>query len=247
MQTSPIQRARTALRLLRVGELAFKRGYCALCRSDKLFVRLRRDEIAVRCLSCRASPITLSMVDVLSAFPLDKLHVYELSARGPLCAFLQHSAAALTTSEYLDGATAGELRDGIRHEDVQALSFADASFDLCSSTEVFEHVPDDRRAMREIHRVLKPGGHFVFTVPLIQQPRTIERARLQPDGTVEHLEPPEYHIDPARGGQAILAFRNYGLDIVDRLREAGFEQAEIRTPRALPWDYQRPVVLARRG
>jgi ubiquinone/menaquinone biosynthesis C-methylase UbiE len=32
---------------------------------------------------------------------------------------------------------------------VQRLSFADASFDLCTSTEVFEHVPDDRAGLRE--------------------------------------------------------------------------------------------------
>ncbi len=246
MLTGPLQKARAALRLLRPSELKFKTGHCALCQSRRLFVRLRRDEIGVRCLSCGASPITLSMVDVLSSFPLRQLQVYELSARGPLCAFLEGSAAKLTTSEYLDGAVPGERIDGIRHEDVQALTFADGSFDLCSSTEVFEHVPDDRRAMAEIYRVLKPGGHFVFTVPMIGENRTVERARLRPDGTPEHLEPPEYHIDPARDGRAILAFRNYGLDIVDRLRVAGFDQAEIRMPSALPWDYQRPVVVARR-
>lgn len=238
--------ARSTLGLLRWSELGLAGGHCPLCRAWRPFLRLRHDEIGVRCLGCRASPITLSMVDVLRGFPLQRLHVYELSARGPLCAFLGRTAARLTTSEYLDGAVAGESRDGVRHEDVQALSFQDQSFDLCTSTEVFEHVPDDRRAMREIRRVLKPGGHLVFTVPLTLEARTIERARLHADGTVEHLEAPEYHIDPSRGGRSILAFRNYGMDIVDRLREAGFEQAEIRMPRPLPWGYQRPVVVAGR-
>jgi len=241
-----IHRARLALGLLRLPELAFASGHCVLCDGRRPFVRLRRDEIAVRCLGCGASPITLSMVDVLRGFALERLHVYELSARGPLCAFLQRSAGYLTTSEYLDGAVAGELRDGVRHEDIQALSFPDRSFDMCTSTEVLEHVPDDRLAMGEILRVLKPGGHFVFTVPLTQNPSTFERARLKTDGTIEHLETPEYHVDPARGGSAILAFRNYGLDIVDRLREAGFGRAEIHMPSALPWDYQRPVVVAGR-
>lgn len=241
-----IHRVRAAFGMVRLPEMALAGGHCPLCDGRRLFLRLRRDEIAVRCLGCGASPITLSMVDVLRSLPLERLSVYELSARGPLCEFLAQCSGQLTTSEYLDGAYPGEQRDGIRHEDVQALSFPDQSFDLCTSTEVFEHVPDDRRAMGEILRVLKPGGHFVFTVPLTQNPGTLERARLKDDGTIEYLETPEYHIDPARRGSAILTFRTYGVDIVDRLREAGFDQAEIRRPRALPWAYQRPVVVARR-
>jgi SAM-dependent methyltransferase len=36
---------------------------------------------------------------------------------------------------------------------------------LVASNYVFEHVPDCRSALREVSRVLRPGGHFVFTVP----------------------------------------------------------------------------------
>ena len=44
--------------------------------------------------------------------------------------------------------------------------YGDASFDLCTSTEVFEHMPDDLNGFSEIRRVLRPGGRFVFTVLL---------------------------------------------------------------------------------
>jgi len=48
------------------------------------------------------------------------------------------------------------------HADVRAdltdLPFADRRFDVVLSSHVLEHIPDDRRAMREICRVLKPGG-----------------------------------------------------------------------------------------
>lgn len=244
---APIYRAGAALKLLRIPELALTTGFCPLCSGRRPFVRLRKDEIAVRCLGCGASPITLSMVEVIRDLPLHRLQVYELSARGPLFAYLNRSAARLITSEYLPGVTPGEIRDGVRHEDVQALSFPDHSFDLCTSTEVLEHVPDDARAMREIRRVLKPGGSFVFTVPLDLHTPTLERARLKPDGQIEHLHPPEHHIDPARGGTAILAFRNYGADILERLHDAGFDRAEIRMPQPLPWAYQRPVIIASGG
>src|SRR4030095_4706098 len=90
------------------------------------------------------------------------------------------------------------------------------------STEVLEHVPDDRRAFAELHRVLRPGGVFVFTVPLMEAPSTLERARLE-KGAVVHLLEPEYHGDRLRGRRAVLAFRTYGMDILDRVGRAGFE------------------------
>lgn len=49
--------------------------------------------------------------------------------------------------------------------DAQALPFDDASFDHVVCSEVLEHLPDDAAAVREILRVLKPGGTAVFTVP----------------------------------------------------------------------------------
>ena len=49
--------------------------------------------------------------------------------------------------------------------DACALPFADASFDLVISSECIEHTLDPRRALAEIHRVTRPGGHFVITVP----------------------------------------------------------------------------------
>jgi SAM-dependent methyltransferase len=109
---------------------------------------------------------------------------------------------------------------------VQRLSFGDGSFDVCTNTEVFEHVPDDLQGYREIRRVLAPGGVLLFTVPLHDAERTVERARLE-NGVLIHLLPPEYHEDNIRGRNKVLVYRDYGRDIVERLRTAGFSDPEV--------------------
>jgi SAM-dependent methyltransferase len=49
----------------------------------------------------------------------------------------------------------------LNHEYV--LEYDDDFFDVVTSNGVLEHVPDDARSVREIHRILKPGGTFVIT------------------------------------------------------------------------------------
>ena len=50
------------------------------------------------------------------------------------------------------------------------LPFANQTFGHVICSEVLEHLPDDRGALREIHRVLRPGGRLVITVPSRQYP-----------------------------------------------------------------------------
>jgi len=52
--------------------------------------------------------------------------------------------------------------------DATHLPFADNQFDVVTMLDVLEHVEDDLAAVREIHRVLKPGGAFVLSVPAYQ-------------------------------------------------------------------------------
>jgi len=52
-----------------------------------------------------------------------------------------------------------------KQEDIQQLSFADASFDTVISCETIEHVPDVPRALSELTRVLRPGGRLILTTP----------------------------------------------------------------------------------
>jgi SAM-dependent methyltransferase len=222
-----LRRAGQAIAMLQPGALAAWPFRCPNC-GPSVLVRIAPNAIGVRCLRCAASAATLSLIAVLqSARPRFAAEaVYELAARGPFVDFLRRCVPRLTCSEFFDDVPRGERRDGVLCQDVQQLMFADASFDVVTSTEVFEHVPDDARGFREVRRVLRPGGVFIFTVPLADAGATVERARLR-NGKLEHLLPPEYHGDRIRGKDRVLAFRNYGFDITDRLRASGFQEAGI--------------------
>jgi hypothetical protein len=119
----------------------------------------------------------------------------------------------------------GTMVDGIRHEDVMNMSFADASFDRILSFDVLEHVPDPAKAFREIYRVLDNGGVFLFSVPFSADSQTdIVRATLKPDGTIEHHLPAEYHGNPVDPEGGALCFRYFGWELLDQLRAIGFSR-----------------------
>lgn len=230
-----MQLLRKTLALAQPGKLGLKPGRCPTC-GPTLMVKLADDAISVRCMRCRASAIHMSILQVLQRlYPdLSRLAVYEMSSRGPLFGYLRARAGHFTYSEFFDDVPSGEVRGEVQCQDVQALTYGDGTFDLCTSTEVFEHVPDDYKGFSEIHRVLRPGGRFVFTVPLTENAVTVERAVLE-GGTIRHLLEPEYHGDVIRGHGRVLAFRNYGLDIVDRLQEGGFRTARLEPADPAAW------------
>jgi len=52
--------------------------------------------------------------------------------------------------------------------DAMRLPFADGTFDLVCGLDMIEHLTDDRAALAEIHRVCRPGGQVLITVPAVQ-------------------------------------------------------------------------------
>jgi hypothetical protein len=97
--------------------------------------------------------------------------------------------------------------DGVEHMDVTKLPIADASVDIVICAHVLEHVPDDRKGMREIYRVLAPEGFALLQVPISYElPQTLEGL----SGDPETLYGQKDHV------------RIYGQDYPERLREAGF-------------------------
>jgi SAM-dependent methyltransferase len=64
---------------------------------------------------------------------------------------------------------AADCKDYIRKvEDDGRIPFDDASFDVVTANQVFEHVPDFERPLAEISRVLKPGGFHISLFPTLE-------------------------------------------------------------------------------
>ncbi|MEA2421017.1 MAG: hypothetical protein QOF55_116 [Thermoleophilaceae bacterium] len=133
---------------------------------------------------------------------------------------LQRSLRALPNAAYVSADLEGD--EAAQHMDMTDVPFKDGAFDLIVCVHVLEHVADDRRAMREMARVLKPGGTAMLLVPIV-------------------LEQPTRENDPAvvTPEQRKAAYwqedhvRLYGADFPARLEEEGFDVTVDRWVRSL--------------
>lgn len=94
--------------------------------------------------------------------------------------------------------------------DITNITFPDHTFDVIICNHVLEHVPDDAKAMRELYRVLKPGGWAILQTPMSDSPVTIEDLSITDPKKREELFGQTDHV------------RTYGMDKKDRLERAGF-------------------------
>lgn len=122
---------------------------------------------------------------------------------------IRESLAALPNIEYVSADL--NSAQAMAHFDVQAIPLADESVDAIVCNHVLEHVDDDRKAMAEFLRVLRPGGWAILQVPIDDRvPTTFEDPSVTNPRERERLFGQHDHV------------RLYGRDYPDRLREIGF-------------------------
>lgn len=105
---------------------------------------------------------------------------------------------------------------GTKNMDITNIAKKGNYFDVIICNHVFEHIPDDHKAMTELFRVLKVGGWAILQVPIDYDLKvtfedetiTSPKAREEAFGQVDHV-------------------RQYGLDYRDRLTNAGFKVSPI--------------------
>src|SRR5450432_3018816 len=141
---------------------------------------------------------TRRLLDIAPSRPLRKM-IFELGCFDYRCADLNMP----------------DVHDRI---DITAMTlYEDNRFDCILCSHVLEHVPDDRRALSELFRVLKPGGWAVVMVPIsLALPATIEDVSLQDPGERIRRFGQDDHI------------RLYAKkDFNEKLSEAGFSVDEL--------------------
>jgi predicted SAM-dependent methyltransferase len=124
------------------------------------------------------------------------------------------------------------VNPAMRQMDLTALDLPDLSKTLIWCSHVLEHIPHDRAALYEMYRVLEPGGLLVLQVPIAgevtQEDPTVQTGR---DRLTKFLQ--EDHV------------RLYGLDLKERIEEAGFECEVLTSNHLSPEDRERYAVDAR--
>lgn len=113
--------------------------------------------------------------------------------------------------------------------DITDIHHPDHSFDVIVCSHVLEHVSDDRRAMRELCRVLRPSGWAILNVP-INADRTFEDPSITDPQERQRVFGQHDHV------------RNYGPDDQHRLEEAGFAVSVT-----YPTDLLSPADIERQG
>jgi SAM-dependent methyltransferase len=103
--------------------------------------------------------------------------------------------------------------------DITAMPFASAFADLWLCSHVLDVVPDDGAAMRELFRVLAPGGIGIL------------------DNVMDWDKPTEEYGEARRGECGHL--RRYGSDLPDKLRAVGFEVRLVEVSEVLPPELRR--------
>lgn len=137
------------------------------------------------------------------------------------CSWIELAISTLRSGTSLGAAVAARTTN----QDLERLTFADASFDVVITSDVMEHVRVDARAHAEIRRVLAPGGVYLFTVPSYRTGPTFLRVVVvDPDDPSRDYDAVEreYHGDVNSEEGRALAYRVYGTDLDDALARLGF-------------------------
>ncbi len=101
--------------------------------------------------------------------------------------------------------------DAMVKMDIMDIHEPDNSYDVILCSHVLEHVADDRKAMKELFRVLKPGGWAILQVPMSASDKTLEDPSVDTPEARERIFGQYDHV------------RLYGSDYRQRLEAAGFK------------------------
>jgi SAM-dependent methyltransferase len=146
---------------------------------------------------------------------LDRLNIMKCARGGAVL----HMSPEYRLRGYIEGHDLGSYirgdlmpsAEGVQQIDLQQIPYSDQTFDLVICNHMLEHVADAELALREIHRVLKPGGRAICQTPYSPRlTKTFEDPRLQTTDDRLFFYGQEDHV------------RLFGADIEQYFAAAGF-------------------------
>jgi SAM-dependent methyltransferase len=207
---------RIQLRVFRLRHLSKEKFECPICGYHGPFedvnppTGLRKHAKCPQCRSLERHRLQYLVArSVLAGLPTSQMTMLHFAPEAFMRGFFSKQFGKYETADL-------HMR-GVDHKvDLQRLPFADSTYDFVFASHVLEHVPNDRKAIQEIRRVLNRNGIAMLPVPLVSK------------STVEYSEPnphESYHV------------RAPGFDYFDRYTPY-FSRVEQYTSDSLPERYQ---------
>lgn len=228
---SVLRKATWALKTPNKPVVLSSRGTCPICKNHVRFVAddpWLRDHFI--CPSCRSIPRERALMAVIDRlFPnWPSLSIHESSPGGRGASFrIASEANSYIPSQYFPDEPTGSVIRGCRNENLEALTFDDASLDLYITQDIMEHVFNPSLVFKEIARTLRPGGAHVFTVPIVLEGQSSKRrAERLFDGSINNLLPAQYHGNPV-DYQGSLVTIDWGDDICQAIAHASGMTTEV--------------------
>lgn len=195
-------------------------GYCPICEKAATFISKNRWlRGGLYCQSCKngSVPRERALALVLGRKRPDwrNLAIHESSpAERGVSIKLRDECKNYVGSHYFPDSPFGQIVRGFRNESLERQTFPDETFDAVVTLDVFEHVFEPGKMIKEIYRTLKPGGLYICTFPIRKYQVESHKPRVHrsADGVLTYLEEPEIHGNPVNGEGALVTF-DYGYDI----------------------------------
>lgn len=186
--------------------------YCPICKESSEsflpfgFTYLRPYAMCPHCRSLERHRLFWLFLEQKTDFFYDRYCVLDIA---PL-KFIQDCFYAMKNLQYLSVALPSSFAG--KKMDVTNLQISDETYDCIFCHHVFAHIPDDKKAMREIFRVLKRGGWAILQSSVDEKlEKTHEDSIIFTEEEKKNNVDQHHHI------------RRYGRDYVSRLEEVGFK------------------------
>jgi sulfatase maturation enzyme AslB (radical SAM superfamily) len=195
---------------------------CNYCHSSNRIRQLARGLLKFM----QRKGFRVSTIDELSReLDQQEVSIYDTDSTSSISRYLE-SKKQYITSDYVPGVPSGtQLADRHYCQDLSNLSFADCSFHVVLSSDVMEHVRLYKNALREVFRVLKPGGTFIFNVPFISRmddhETYVDIVDPEDPDKDSPIRPSVYHGDTLSETGSLL-YRIYGKKLFRDLEDVGF-------------------------